>query len=162
MNERLDFLLRKNKGKSKLNEYKKFFKGFNLKHLEFIELEESDEILKRVRSTFPSIEQECEMISNELPINSNLLKEVLNSANKGDSCYIFTDDVYECGMFKTDTKSALNNCFDVAFLAYENTCFIVDHQFNFSFLISYYDDDHMDFKNEFDIQRRIIRLKNRL
>jgi hypothetical protein len=158
--ERLDFLIRKNKGKLKLNEYKHFFKEFNLKGLEYIELEESDQILKRVRSTFLSIERECEMIKNESSNNSSLLNEVLNRANNNESCYIFTDDVYQCGIFKANSKSALNECLNVAFLAYEHTCFVVDHQFKFSFLINYCNEFANQDKNTFDIQRRVLNSKS--
>lgn len=155
--ERLGFLIRKNKGKLKLNEYKQFFKGFNLKGLEYIELEESDQILERVRSTFLSIERECEMIEYGSSNNSSLLKEVLNRANHSESCYIFTDDVYQCGMFKANSKSALNECLNVAFLDYENTCFVIDHQFKYSFLINYYDEFANEDKNTFDIQRTVLK-----
>jgi len=157
--ERLDFLIRKNRGKSKLDEYKQLCKNFNLKSLEFIELEESDQVRKKIRSAFPSVEHESEMINNDLSRSSNLLNEVLSLTKDDDQCYIFTDDVYTCGMFKTYTKSALNICFGVAFLAYENTCFIVDRQFNFSFTVNYYGEDHMDFKDKFEVQGKIIRFK---
>jgi hypothetical protein len=155
--ERLDFLIRKNKGKLKLNEYKQFFKGFNLKGLEYIELEESDQILKKVRDILPSGAREGEMISDGFAGTPNLLKGIISKLEEDENCFIFTDDVYECGMFKANSKSALNECLNVAFLDYENTCFVIDHQFKYSFLINYYDEFANEDKNTFDIQRRVLK-----
>jgi hypothetical protein len=155
-NERLNFLVRKNKGKGKLNAYKSFFNELEFAYLRYIELDEADKVLMNIREIFPNIEQKNEWLTNDALItDSKLLTEIIN-ASSNELCYIFTDDVYECGMFLSDVKSAINNSLKIAKSSFQNTCFITAQKLNFSFTINYYDEDHIDFKNEFDIQGRVI------
>lgn len=151
MNERLDFLVRKNKGKNNLKSHQQFFKGFNLKKLEYIDLEESDTLLSKVRSVFKLLESKIELIENNEKSNSVLIAEKLSLVQPNDCCFVFTDDVYTCGMFKATAQSVLKNCLDVAFLAYDNTCSLIDSEFKFAFTINYSDEN-----NNYDIQLKEI------
>jgi hypothetical protein len=158
-NERLNFLIRKNKGKGKLDAYKSFFNELGFAYLKYIELDEADKVLMNIKKIFPSIERECEWLTNDASsTDSKLLMEIINTSSN-ELCYVFTDDVYECGMFLSDVKSAINNSLTIAKSSFENTCFITSQKLNFSFTINYYDEDHINFKNEFDIQRRVITIK---
>ena len=159
-NKRLSLLLRKNYGRKKLDDYKSFFEGFNLKGLEYLDLEHSDEIIERIRNTFPSIEPEFEMLENDPQKSSELITQVLNNVADDDLSYVFSDDVEYCGMFKGTTKSILKGCLGMAFLAYENICFVTDSEFKFSFVVNYNDEDDRDFPHTFEINRQIIREVN--
>jgi len=154
MSERLDFLVRRNKGKDYLNTYKQFFKGFNLKGLEYIELEEADKIRYQIRRIFPSIKQENEIVSNDKLSNSKLISEASNRIDHNDYCFIFTDEVYNCGMFKCTTRSALDSCLNIAFLAYDNTCFLTDCNFKFHFTVNYEDATSDEYFDTYEIQRK--------
>lgn len=155
MNERLDLLIRRNKGKDQVHQYKKFFKSFNLKNLTYIELEESDIVLAQIRNIFPSIEQENEVIANDQSSKAKLILDTLNRISDSDYCFIFTDEVYNCGMFKCTAKSALNSCLNIAFLTYQNTCFITDCNFKFSLSIDYEDEPLDKDFDTYDIQRKL-------
>jgi hypothetical protein len=154
-NKRLSLLIRKNNGRRKLDGYKQFFKGFNLKRLEYIDLEQGDKVREQIKNTFAAIEHKFEMINNGSGAESALLSEISNTITDVATCYIFTDDVEECGMFKTSTKSAIKSCLDIAFLAYNNTCFFVDYEFKYSFTINYNDDEDRYYPNTYEIFRKI-------
>lgn len=156
-NKRLDFLIRKNRGRHKLDAYKLFFQGFNLNELMYIELEESDEILNRVRNIFPPLETVSEMIEDAASKTSLIIQELKKSISTDDFCYVFSDDVRECGMFKTTANSALDSCLEIAFKAYDNTCFIVDGNFEYCFTINYNDLNDRDYPDTFDIQNKRVR-----
>ena len=155
-NKRLSLLIRKNNGKLKLNDYKQFFKSFNLKKLTYIELEQSDEVVNKIETIFSEIVPKFEMIKNDTAQESKLLDEILALVDEKKTCYIYTDYVEECGMFTATTKSAIKGCLNVAFLAYNNICYLTDSDFKFMFIINYYDDGDRYNKNEYDIQRKVI------
>src|ERR1700744_4318495 len=150
-NKRLSLLIRKNYGRHKLGAYKRFFEGFNLRDLSYVDLEESDKILDKIREVFPSLENIPEMIKNKNADILSLTNTLKKSIPVNDACYIFSDDVYECGMFKTNTKSALDRCFEIAFQAQENTCFITDSNFKYSITVNYNDVDDRDYPDTFEI-----------
>jgi hypothetical protein len=150
-NKRLSLLIRKNYDRKKLDDYKSFFKGFNLKRLEYIDLEQSDEIREKIRSIFPPIELDSEMLETGSR-NSKLIDRLSNTIVADDVSYVFTDDVEICGMFRASTTSILKNCLDIAFLAYDNTCFVTDSQFRFSVTINYNDIEDRDYPDKFEIQ----------
>lgn len=156
-NKRLSFLIRKNSGRHKLNDYKQFFKGFNLKKLIYIDLEHSDRILDDSGRIFHSVVEEFEMIKNNSLQNSILIDEISKTVKGNDSCYIFTDIVDECGMFTCTTKSALQSCLGIAFLSYNNICFLTDCEYKFSFIIGYNGEDDRYYADKFEIQRKVVR-----
>ena len=151
-NKRLSLLIRKNNGRFKLHDYKQFFKSFNLKNLAYIELEQSDEIVRKIETAFAGTTPKFELIKNDSIQQSKLLDEILALVDEKKTCYIYTDYVEECGMFTATTKSAIKGCLNVAFLAYNNICYLADSDFKFMFIINYYDDGDRYNKNEYDIQ----------
>jgi hypothetical protein len=151
-NKRLSYLIRKNNGRYKLQEYKQFFKGFNLKKLEYIELEQSDLVLKEIEHFSSSYEVKSEVVDSL--VDSSLLQDLLNLITYDDKCYIYNDDVSECGMFIASSRSVINNCLDIAFLTYNNTLFVVGHDFQFHLIIDYYDGEDRYDPNKFEIQKR--------
>jgi len=155
--ERRLLLSRKNIGRYKLDDYKQFFKGFNLKELKYIELEQSDKIRTKATNIFSSIEKEYELTTNAPRENSILLSEVLENISYGDRCYIFTEEVDLCGMFIATTKSAIEACLEIAFLTYNNTCILIDSNYSFSFTINYCDNEDLYDKDKFDIQRTVLK-----
>jgi hypothetical protein len=105
--KRLNFLIRKNKGVSKLKQYKQFFVDLNLEGLEYIDLEQSDNIIGSIENIFPFVTPDYETIEGNATLkDSLLLTKILNSSNKEDLCYIFSGEVEECGLFKANTISA--------------------------------------------------------
>ncbi|MEN0055888.1 MAG: hypothetical protein AAGC65_19570 [Mucilaginibacter sp.] len=154
-NERLNLLLRKNAGRFKLKDYEQFFINLNLKDLEYIDLEQSDKVLDSIKQLFPIVKSDDEMIEGNATLkDSKLLFETFNSINENDLCYIFVDEVEICGMFKANTQSSLYKCLEAAKSTYQNTFFLTDCDFKFSFTINYYDEEDRYDKDKFDIQRR--------
>jgi hypothetical protein len=155
-NERLSFLIRKNIGRHKLNDFKNFFIDLDLKDLEYIDLEKSDRVRTIIANEFPNIEANHEMIDGNSSLkDSNLLSAIYNSSNEDDMCYIFIDEVELYGMFRANTRSSLNCCLSIAKSTFENTCFLTDSEFKFSFTINYYNEEDRYDKNKFDIQRKV-------
>ena len=152
---KLDFLLRKNKGKDLLKDYKKMFlsAGFKDEELTYIELERSDNVIEQIKQSFPSINEEVEVLDGSISFaESRLLSSVFRPENDGRSCYMFSDDVYYCGMYLVKYRIAKEYCLNVAELGYSNTCFIVDADFNFSFTINYHGKEESEFQDMFNIQ----------
>jgi hypothetical protein len=156
-NKRLSLLIRKNSGRPRLQEYKQFFIGFNLKQLEYIDLEHSDLILEQTKNIFPLTEKVSEIVENDQLQDSSFLKEILDSVSVNDKCYIYNDAVYECGMFIANTKSIFKNCLEMAFLTYNsnNTVFIVDYDLKFSITIDYYDIEDKYYPDKFEILKKV-------
>ena len=76
---KLDFLLRKNKGKDLLKDYKKMFlsAGFKDEELTYIELERSDNVIEQIKQSFPSINEEVEVLDGSISFaESRLLSSV--------------------------------------------------------------------------------------
>lgn len=139
VNQKLDFLLRKNKGKIKLELYKKMFieSGFKENDLEYIELHESDKLLIKIRNIFPLIDEDTERLLGNNIYASKLLSGVLKERDCQSFCYIFSDDVDICGMYLVKTEIVQKYCLNVAKFGYSQTCFIIDINFNFSATINY-------------------------
>lgn len=157
INNRLNHLVRKNKGKVKLGDYKKSFTDFNISDLEYIHLEQADIIIEKVKETFPQIELESEMIDgNSVVSDSKLLSGVIDGLNKNDTCYIYVDDYDRCGMFKANAISAFHKCFAISKATYENTCFLVDCRFNYSFTINYTDVNDRYYKDKIEIHKKVV------
>ncbi len=71
--------------------------GFNESELKHVGLEESDEQLGRIRNVFPEIHEQVEILSESCTyLDSKLLMSAFVGSN---DCYIFSDDVYYCGMY---------------------------------------------------------------
>lgn len=157
-NERLSYLIRKNYGRFKLDDLKKFFKGFNLKKLNYIELAEADKIIRDIKNIFSEINVQSEIIDNNPSVSSFLIKQISEQVKPDDTCYIYANNAEICGMFTATTQSALKNCLSIVFLAdvYDNDCYIVDTQLRFWVLINYYNDDDRYDPNRFEIRLKQI------
>jgi len=119
---------------------------------EYINLEKSDSLINRVREVFPEIQEQTEILPDNITVfDSELLTKAFSTADS-DYCYLYSDDVYYCGMYLTNSKFALQCCLDIARLGYSSTCFLLDKELKFSILINYYDEGHNEYRNKFDIQ----------
>jgi hypothetical protein len=158
MNKRLDFLKRKNQGKARFNEYEKVFlkSGFFKTDLVPIELDVADKIIEQVKEIFSSISDESQIISDmdNSFMRSKLLVDIYDRMYD-EKCYLFTPDFQYCGLFLVDTKKAIDLSLVVSRNDFQNVCFIIGQYLKFSITINYYDHDHSDFPNAFDIQRKL-------
>ncbi len=155
MNKRLEFLQRKNKGKQRLELFVTVLinSGFKRLELEYIDLEKSDEIIEQAKDKFKGIDRETELLGSEnLFIDSDLLRATYLSLDKNDTCYIYTDDFQYCGMFIGNARRSFELAFEVAKNDFQNTCFILDTNLKYSFLINYNDESDNNDPNSFDIQ----------
>jgi len=101
-NDRLDFVVRRNRGKTLVNKYREMFvlSGLEEKELKSVDLEKSDEVLNQIRSIFPSVQRQVEVLSDSCTfLDSKLLTSTFAELGSADECYLFSDDVYYCGMF---------------------------------------------------------------
>lgn len=144
--------LRKRKilGKAKQADYDVLFK--NLQPADLIGLEQADNIIQKLRQKSTSSCANEEFIEDNLSfIESNLLREVYLFLNDSDMCYSFTDNYEYCGLYLAQAKRSFKNAFKLAFN--NETCFLLDKEFKYSFRINYYDKDHRDFPEKYDIRR---------
>lgn len=160
MNNQLEFLLRKNKGKSKQTAYKRLFldSGFVESELTYIGLEQADEIVKNINNIFSKVQEKAELIPGTIKQfeYSRLLNEI-DQENDGDSgCYIFTTNYKYCGMYLVKLRRALACALIIAKKDYQNLFFIVDKGFKYSISIHYNDESHIDDPVKFDIQSKEI------
>ncbi|MFN0290104.1 hypothetical protein [Pedobacter helvus] len=139
VNQKLDFLLRKNKGKIKREIYKNMFieSGFKEEDLKDVELQESDRLLTKIRDIFPLINEDTEILVGNRISDSKLLSNVLKERDGQSYCYVFSDDVDICGMYIVKAEKAQKYCLNVAKFGYSRTCFVIDINFNFSATINY-------------------------
>lgn len=155
MNKRLDLLLRKNKGKKYLDIFKRILLkcGFFESEFEYVELEKFDEIIEQMKYKFENIIRETDLLHYEDNfVNSNIIKATYLSLNKNDICYIYTDDSQCCGMFICNAKRGFDLAFEVAKNDFQNTCFILDVNFNYYLLVNCNDENDNNYPNSFDIQ----------
>jgi hypothetical protein len=153
-NKNLDFLIRKNKGRFLQQKYEAIFisAGLFMDKIEYIDLEKSDYLINRIRAIFPEVREETEILSDNITVlDSKLLTKAFSMVDS-DYCYIYSDDVYYCGMYLISSKLAKECCLNVAKLGYSNTCFVLDKELKFSIRINFYDEDDNEYKNNFDIQ----------
>lgn len=159
INNKLDFLKRKNKGKFLLKKYEDMFIAAGLNDLEYIDLEKSDNLINRVREVFPGVQGQSEILSDNITaFDSELLIKAFSIADS-EYCYVYSDDVYYCGMYLTNSKSAQQCCLDIAKLGYSGTCFLLDKELKFLVRINFYNEDHNEYRNKFDIQLKQANLK---
>jgi hypothetical protein len=155
MNERLDFLKRKNEGNKRMETYVDVFihAGFNKSELVNLDLTNSDKLIKELNGTFSNLEKHTELLGNEnYFFDSNLMREIYLSLNEDSKCYVYTDDYQFCGIFILNAKRGFENAFNVAKYDAQNTCFLLDIDLKYSFVINYYDKNHIDEPNSFDVQ----------
>lgn len=155
----LDFLIRKNKGKLIIDKYYSMFllTGFTNDELVYIDLKKSDELIRAIKESFSTLEnQKVEILASESNYHDSALLNSMLAKDDSKCSYVFSDDVYYCGMYSVSNKSALKCCLNVAKLGYSNTCFILDENLRFSFTINYYDSGDSELKNKFDIQLKSI------
>ncbi|NBA86093.1 hypothetical protein GVN16_09990 [Emticicia sp. CRIBPO] len=158
MNDRLDFLLRKNKGKDRLEDYKNVFlrSGLNILELKYLNLDESDRVIEVLKNSFNDVDRETELLDDKsFFIDSDLIRKVYLELSTNDKSYIFTDDFQYCGMFVVDTKRGLETTLNIAKEDIQNTCFILDSSYRYYFTINY-NDENVDNPNTYDIQLKNI------
>ena len=146
MNERLNLLLRKNIGKQKAVLYKNVFKnsGFNDDELELVLLENSEIIIDKLKGAYSDIKRVVEIIKADLLfIDSDLMRKIYLKLSENSKCYIYTDDYLYCGIYKVSSKKAFELAFNVAKIDIQNTCFLLDTDFNYSILINYIEETNM-------------------
>lgn len=130
--------------------------GFSDAELAYVDLEETDRLINRVKEIFPDAKQVIEILSeNSTYIDSNMLNAVFGGVSN-DECYVFSDDFDICGMYMTNAQTARQHCLDVAKLGYSNTCFILDKLFRFWFTINFYGEGDAELINKFDIQFKTV------
>jgi ABC-type antimicrobial peptide transport system permease subunit len=154
MNERLDFLLRKNKGKDRLEDYKNVLlrSGLNILELKYLNLEESDKVIKVLKNSFNNVDRETELLDDKsFFIDSDLMRKIFLGLSNNDISYIFTDDFEYCGMFVVDAKRGLETALNIAKEDIQNTCFILDSNYRYYFAINYNDENNNN-PNTYDIQ----------
>lgn len=156
MNKRLGFLQRKNKGKQRIELFEMVLinSGFKRLELEYIDLKKSDEIIEQAKDRFRGIQRKTELLGSDesLFIDSDLMRSIYLSLDKNDTCYIYTDDFQYCGMFICNARRSFELAFEVAKNDSQNTCFILDTNLKYSFLINYNDESDNSDPNSFDIQ----------
>lgn len=155
MNERLDFLKRKNEGKKRMDVYINTFvlAGLNKSELGYLDLLNSDKLIGILNFTFLNSKKNTELLNNEnYFFDSNLIREVYLSLKEDSKCYIYTDDYQYCGIFISDAKRGFENAFNIAKYDAQNTCFLLDIDLKYSFTVNYYDESHIDYPNSFDVQ----------
>jgi hypothetical protein len=157
MTNRLDYLLRKNKGDKMFSAYRDVFlqSGFKEEELKHVNLEETDKVMETLKSMAYRVQTKYEAISGSIKNveQSKLLYTIYQDLGSED-CYIYTDHYENCGMFLCEGKIALHNALNVAFKDEGHTCFVLNVNYKYSLLINYGDMDNYDFPNEFDIQYR--------
>ncbi|WPU94321.1 hypothetical protein SNE25_02135 [Mucilaginibacter sabulilitoris] len=154
---KLDYLIRKNKGKSIFLKYQEMFiaAGFKEGDIKHVDLMQSDKILNIVRQTFPNLKEEIELLASDGNfVSSRLISSTFQNLSDSKECYIYSDDVYFCGMYLAKIGHIHAYALNVAKYGYSNTCFIIDQEFKFSFTINFYDNEHPELKNTFDIHLR--------
>ena len=140
MSERTDLFRRKNIGRQRQSSYKNIFinSGFKKIELEHILLEDCDNILTLAKKKFSSLKRKIEIINlDALFIDSDLIRKIYLKLSDKSKCYIYTDYFEFCGMFKVNSKTAFELAFVVAKNDSQNTCFVLDADLNYSFLINF-------------------------
>jgi hypothetical protein len=152
----LDFLIRKNKGKKMLLNYKELFlvSGFSPDELSYVNLEISDAIVDQVKSNASRFHCSNEFINVRQTWTDSKLLNLLYAENLSEKCYVFSDEVYYCGMYLVQRESAIINSLKVAKFSKQNTFFAVGINMDFFLTLNYYDENHSDDKEVFDIQIR--------
>ena len=157
MNQRLDFLQRKNKGKQKIESYENILvnSGFEIQELEYMDLEKSDEIISQGQEVFTKVERSFELLrSTNAFIDSDLMRNVYQGLTRFNTCYVFTDDFKYCGMYRVNARRAFEAAFSIAKNDFQNTCFLLDERMKYFFTINYNDKNHINEPETFDIQLR--------
>lgn len=145
MTTRIDFLRRKNLGKSKLSKYKALFNIFH--DIIHIPLEESDKILSDLNFTKVS----NQIIEDTASIEDTFLIKLYEIIDNTDKSYVFTDDFIYCGLFLINTKDILMKSLEIVKKEENNTLFILDRYKRFFIRINYYDYLHKEFPSMYDI-----------
>lgn len=157
MGNRLDFLLRKNKGDKMLSAYKGVFlqSGFKTEELTYVNLEDTDKVMNILRSMANRVRLEYEVISGDCRnVECSKLLNNMHDRFGEEQCYIYIDNYEYCGMFLCRGKIALENALNMAFNDGQHSCFILNVNYKYAFLVNYGDIENFDFPNEFDIQHR--------
>lgn len=157
MNRDLNFKIRQQKGKVLKKEFVSALmkSGIEFQEQFAIDLPESDLLLEKQQMTFQNLKLEYELISISSDwTDSNLLLNLIRKSKDNEFGYVYTDEVSYCGMYKADLRCILSASLNIAKNSKQGSCHVVDLEFSNSVTINYYDDEHADFKNSFEIQMK--------
>lgn len=155
MENRLEILLRKNKGKRYMVDYLSVVLNSGLSESEVIAigLEETNTIMEMAKLKFQSIDKTVELLPEKASFfDSELLRELYLNLNANDCGYLYTDAFKYCGIFKVKAKRCLEVAFSIAKNDFQNTCFVLDANLRYSLLINYYEQSDSDNSCTFDVQ----------
>lgn len=153
MNKKLDFLKRKNKGKLLIENYHLLFSDFSNK--KYIELVDSDEILNNLKLVIDENRFFKNEFLDDMDYKKSSLMNELYEEFKDINAYIFTDDVYYCGMYLVQVREGINKILDITAKTKDNTCFLLAEDFSFSLTVNYYCQNHSDFPEKIELQRTL-------
>lgn len=154
MKNELDIRLRKQKGKARLPFFHAHVVGFQKPV--WIDIGESDQIISKLKKYFVNKQELNELVDkNQNFIESDLLRNTYNLLSKSSRAYLFTNDFDLCGIYDVLAKEAIENAFEISKNDFNQTCFIASMNEGFYFRINYYDSDHNDYPDKFDIKKVI-------
>jgi hypothetical protein len=154
MSNRVNILKRKQKGKVIKSYYQNLFSIFNSS--EFIDLEETDLIITRMRQNLMNIKAKNEFIETNMEfIESDLMRRIYLKLTENDQCYIFSDEYEYCGMYLINSKRAFEKFLRITVQSTNGTAFLMDKNLNYFFRINYHDHLDDEVPNKFDIQKRV-------
>lgn len=155
MENRLDILVRKNKGKRYLDNYLSVVlsSGLSENEIVIVELEETDTIIEMAKLKFQSIDKVLELLPEKASfIDSELLSDLYLNLEEDALGYLYTDAYQYCGIFKVKAKRCLEVAFSIAKNDFQNTCFVLDSNLRYSLLINYTEQIDDDYPCTFDVQ----------
>jgi len=152
-NNKINILKRKQKGKHIIATYKDLFKSFDGYIL--YDIEESDLIIGKLKEIVSKgVEKKNEFLNENVSfIESDLIRKTYLDLDDFSLSYLFTEDHIYCGIFLVKSKQAIEKILEITKLSEGKTSFLLDSNFEYSYTINYYDSNHNDFPNKFDIQR---------
>lgn len=151
-NNKIKIARRKLIGKNKIQDYRNEFSS--IQQISMLDIEDTDIILQKLRDK-KLIRKKVEIIKSldiESFIDSIILKSIYLDETNSSECYTFSDYYFYCGIFIAYTKDVIKECLFIARSAFNNTCFILDKNYRFYLRINYYDFNHNDDPDSYDIQ----------
>lgn len=107
MKNRLDVLLRKNKGNQYISDYLSVILNSGLSESEImaVGLEKTDTIIEMAKVKFQNIDKTVELLSKESSfLDSELLRKLYLNLGPNDFGYLYTDAYQYCGIFQVKAK----------------------------------------------------------
>ena len=152
MSRKLEIVKRKLIGRSKIDDYCNTFASIH--QIGLLDIEDSEIILQKIKNK-TSLRRKIEILRRtdiKSFMDSAILRSIYLNEGSLSECYTFSGQYVYCGIFKTFTKEIIRECMLVAKNDFDNTCFILDSNFSFYLRINYYDFEHNDNPDSYDIQ----------